>query len=51
MTDAVEGVGQDVEEEPADELVGGECHALVAGAATVAFLSRFTSSPQSLQAC
>src|SRR5271155_5768358 len=33
MTDAVEPVGQDVDQEAADELVGVECHELVAGVA------------------
>ena len=33
VADAVKAVGQDVDEEAADELVGGELHDLVAGAA------------------
>ena len=33
MADAVEAVGQDVDQEAADELVGGERHKLVASVA------------------
>jgi hypothetical protein len=40
MPDAVEAVGQDVDQEPADELVGGEPHDPLPVAGLVAVPSR-----------
>lgn len=38
MTDAVEAVGQDVQQEPSDELVRGEAHDAAAAAAAIIFV-------------
>src|SRR6266705_5078218 len=38
VADAVESVGQDVHQEPPDELIGGERHPLVSGAAVGAVI-------------
>ena len=49
VADAVKAVGQDVDEEAADELVGGELHDLVAGAAVGPIVLVFESDAPAIE--